>query len=91
MDDLLENVEDLVEITEDVTNIVDDVPTWGAAGLIAVTTVGSLVAAGIVGAGKFAAGKIKDKIDRRRALRSLNEKVDNESEAEDVEIETAEE
>lgn len=72
MDDMLETAEEIVDIVEDA----DDIPGLGT--ILAVTTAGSVIAAGIVAGGKFVVNKARDAWSRHKAIKSLNQAVDKE-------------
>ena len=72
MDDIIDVVDEVTDIVEDA----DDIPGLGT--LLAVTTAGSVIAAGIVTGGKFMVNKARDAWSRHKAMKSLNKVVDKE-------------
>ena len=72
MDEMLDVTEELLDVASEA----EDVPGLGT--ILAVTTAGSVIAAGIVAGGKFVVNKARDAWSRHKAMKSLNQAVDKE-------------
>ena len=87
------DTEEIMEIVESVDDIVDtgdtDIPGIGT--LLAVTTAGSVIAAGLVAGGKWCFNKAKNAIARRKTKKETDKKIEKKTEEKEEVVEATEE